>query len=104
MGPPSRSLSPDAHDCIMVEILRSHRIQGCDGFARTEDSSPSRSLPAPARSDPACTTVECEEGGQTEQLERYAAEDCGRDRVCRVHCQGGGKRNGHPIASANWDR
>src|SRR5437763_17122575 len=73
MGPPSRSLSPDAHDCIMVEILRSHRIQGCDGFARTEDSSPSRSLPAPAPSDPACTTVECEEGGQTEPLERFVA-------------------------------
>jgi hypothetical protein len=29
MGPPLRSFAADAHDCIMVQVLGTYRIQGC---------------------------------------------------------------------------
>jgi hypothetical protein len=34
MDPPPRSFAADAHDRIMVQVLRTNRIQGCGAMSR----------------------------------------------------------------------
>src|SRR5207302_9340519 len=49
-GPAARSFAADAHDCIMVRIKRSYRIQVCGTKMPPMASSP-RTLNRPAPSD-----------------------------------------------------
>src|SRR5215470_14012498 len=68
MGPPPRSFAADAHDCIMVRLLLTYRIQVCGAMIRVRKASsplivipttmsvPARAGPVKARpgSDGAC--------------------------------------------------
>ena len=39
MGPPPRSFAADAHDCIMVRLLLTYRIQVCGAMIRVRKAS-----------------------------------------------------------------
>jgi len=52
MGPPLRSFAADAHDCIMVRVLKTYRIQGCGAIDRARKRAP---LWSPFRSQQACS-------------------------------------------------
>src|SRR5262245_50285253 len=48
MGPPLRSCAADAHECIMVRVTTTHRIQGCGASLSCPDSE----LPSDVSSRP----------------------------------------------------
>ena len=55
MGPPPRSFAADAHDCIMVRLLLTYRIQVCGAMIRVRKaSSPLIVIPTTTRM-PACS-------------------------------------------------
>jgi len=52
MGPPPRSFAADAQGCIMVRVLRTHRIQGC-GTINSCANADSPPIVIPTRPKPA---------------------------------------------------
>src|SRR5258708_40367791 len=57
MGPPPRSFAADAHDCIMVRLLWTYRIQGCGAMIRARWQAPLRSSSRPHQVRPSCSKL-----------------------------------------------
>src|SRR5262245_66004374 len=105
MGPPPRSFAADAHDCIMVRLLRTYRIQGCGAMIRARWQAPPLII-VPTTTSVAAVLVPvkarpgndgaCGQGRATADLDR----PCARRPQTRV---GRGEETGFRVEQRNWN-
>ena len=104
MGPPPRSFAADAHDCIMVRLLLTYRIQVCGAMIRVRKaSSPLIVIPTTMSVPPRAGAVKARPGndGACRQDTATAGLDspCARRPAPGV---GRGEETGFQVEQRNW--